>query len=67
MLVRVALYECELWCVCHIHNRQQPDDLVMELVDLYRKDFELFGYDWNAQNGVVCGDRDGCGPDVSCI
>jgi hypothetical protein len=45
---------------------KQPEILVNKLMSFYRKDFDLFGYDWNFVDGSVCGDRYGCGPNVTC-
>jgi hypothetical protein len=46
---------------------EQSHQLTWELLDLYRRDFEVFGYDWNPADGIDCGDKHGCGPDMSCI
>jgi hypothetical protein len=48
--------------------RDQPEDVISNLMRIYDKDFQLFGYNWTSAGGMQCGGFRGlCGPDARCI
>ena len=46
---------------------KQSNKLIKSLIDFYRKDFELFGYEWSRTDGLICGYQYGCGETATCI
>jgi hypothetical protein len=43
------------------------EELVAKTMNFFRKDFELFGYNWSSGTGMHCGEHFGCGHDTFCI